>query len=119
MTSKTRSEGHSYYSREVSRLSAGRQDRGNKDGPEGPTLDDMFLSLLLQINEDASVKGKSGDELDQALVALLSDHEKKLAERQATVISTIATMEEEDKRKITSDGIKEGWSAGVSLSLKK
>lgn len=110
----TVSEGHSFYSREVSRLTAGREERGNKDGPNGPVPDDMILSLLLQINEDTSVKGKSGDELDTGLTAMLEDHKIKLAERQKQVLDSIEKMVEEDKKKITSDNIKEGWSSGVS-----
>jgi cell division cycle protein 37 len=95
----------------VSKLSAGREARGSKDGPEGPIPDDMVLSLLLQINEDASVKGKSGDDLDTGLTILLKDHIEKLAERQKQVIDGIDKIEAEDKKKITSDGIKEGWSS--------
>ena len=111
---ETEAEGHSFYSREVSRLSAGRESRGNKDGPNGPTPDDMVLSLLLQINEESSVKGKTGSDLDGALVDMLRDHKVKLGERQGQVKEKIRTMEEEDKKKITSDNIKQGWSSGVS-----
>ncbi|UZJ57476.1 hypothetical protein CBS101457_006796 [Exobasidium rhododendri] len=109
---ETEKEGHSYFSREVSRLTAGREERGSKDGPEGPTPDDMILSLLLQINEDASVKGKQGSELDSGLSELLKDHKVKLAERQKAVEDGIISIEAENKKKITSDGIKEGWSSG-------
>lgn len=112
VTKSTIAEGSSFYSREVSRLTAGRAERGNKDGPEGPTSDDMMLSLLLQIKEEESVKGKSGEELAAALVEKLKEHQGKLSERQKEVISSIDKIEEEDKRKITSDGIREGWSSG-------
>lgn len=112
ITKSTVSEGSSLYSREVSRLTAGRAERGNKDGPDGPTSDDMILSLLLQIKEEPSVKGKQGEELDAALIDKLKEHQQRLSERQNQVITTIEQYEEEDKRKITSDGIKEGWSSG-------
>lgn len=95
-------------------MTAGREERGNKDGPNGPIPDDMILSLLLQINEDQSVKGKSGDDLDTSLTALLQDHKVKLAERQKEVVNSIEKIEAEDKKKITSDNIKEGWSSSVS-----
>jgi cell division cycle protein 37 len=108
------SEGHSFYSREVSKLTAGRESRGNKDGPNGPMPDDMVLSLLLQINEDPTVKGKNGGDLDSGLTAMLKDHQVKLAERQTQVVERIAKIEEEDKKKITSDSLKEGWNSGVS-----
>lgn len=98
----------------MSRLTAGRESRGNKDGPNGPVPDDMVLSLLLQINEDPSVNGKSGNDLDSGLTAMLKDHQAKLAERQAQVVDRIGKIEEEDKKKITSDSLKEGWNSGVS-----
>lgn len=112
VTKSTIAQGSTFYSREVSRLTAGRAERGNKDGPEGPTSDDMILSLLLQIKEEESVRGKQGEELDAALIEKLKEHQGRLAERQKQVISNIDQIEEEDKRKITSDGIKEGWSSG-------
>ena len=77
----------------------------------------MVLSLLLQVNEDSMVKGKAGDDLDKGLAALLDDHKTKLAERQGIVVAAIEKMLEEDKKKITSDGIREGWSAGVRCGL--
>lgn len=108
----TEAEGSAFYSREVSRLTAGRAERSNKDGPNGPTPDDMMLSLLLQINEEPTVKGKQGFELDQGLVSNLKEHQVKLAARQKQVIETIKQLEEEESRKITSDSIREGWSSG-------
>jgi cell division cycle protein 37 len=73
----------------------------------------MVLSLLLQINEEPSVKGKEGGDLDTGLTAMLKDHQVKLAERQKQVIEAIKKIEEEDKKKITSDSLKEGWNSGV------
>lgn len=95
-------------------MTAGREERSNKDGPNGPIPDDMILSLLLQINEEESVKGKNGDELDTGLTVMLQDHKVKLAERQKQVLDSIEKIVGEDKKKITSDNIKEGWSSGVS-----
>ncbi|EPQ27272.1 uncharacterized protein PFL1_05195 [Pseudozyma flocculosa PF-1] len=111
---QTKSEGPAYYSREVSRLSAGRQERGNKDGPNGPTIDDMILSLLLQINQEPSVKGKepSDPALIEGLAAQLEHHSSQLTKRQQQIKDELAKMEAEDAKKITSDGIREGWSSG-------
>ncbi|WFD49320.1 hsp90 co-chaperone Cdc37 [Malassezia furfur] len=110
----TRKDGVPFYEREVKRLLAGREERGNKDGPDGPTLDDMLLSLLLQINQEDAVKSSVGT-TDQAetLVASLESHKKRLKERQATVEAELRAMDEEDQRKITSDSLREGWSGGV------
>ncbi|CAO1626117.1 unnamed protein product [Sympodiomycopsis kandeliae] len=108
----TKSEGHSFYSREVSRLSADRASRGNKDGPEGPTPNDMILSLLLQINQEDSVKGKEGSDLDAALTSRLEDHLGRLRARSAQLEGDISKIEAEDKKKITSEGLREGFNSG-------
>lgn len=108
----TRSEGSTAYSRTVARLSAGRANRGNKDGPEGPTTDDMFLSLLLQIQQQDDVKSKQGAELDQALVANLEKHTGLLADRQTKIRFEIEQMDKEDAKKITSDTIRDGFNSG-------
>lgn len=114
LASSTRSEGASFYQRELARLVAGRAERGNKDGPDGPTLDDMLLSLLLQINQEDKVKEKANSpELGDVLVATLESHMKRLAERQETVHAKLKEMDEEDKRKITSDSLHDGWDSGV------
>ncbi|KAJ9475586.1 Hsp90 co-chaperone Cdc37 [Pseudozyma hubeiensis] len=112
LVQNTDKEGSAYYSREVSKLSAGRAERGNKDGPNGPTADDMILSLLLQIQQHDNVKGKSGNDLDSALLSELQGHKQKLAARQTQINFELEQMEKEDSKKITSDGIKEGWSSG-------
>lgn len=112
LVEKSKAEGSSYYSREVARLSAGRQERGNKDGPNGPTIDDMILSLLLQIQQQDNVKGKSGQELDEALVTELQGHQEKLAARQVQAKFELEQMEKEDSKKITSDSIRDGWNSG-------
>ncbi len=45
----------------------------------------MILSLLLQIQQQDNVKGKSGDDLDQALVKELEGHKEKLGARQTQI----------------------------------
>ena len=74
----------------------------------------MMLSLLLQINEEPSVKGKSGSDLDEALVSKLKEHQEKLKKRSAEIRINIARLEDEQRKKITSEGLREGFSSGVS-----
>ena len=112
LVQNTKKEGSAYYSREVAKLSAGRQERGNKDGPNGPTTDDMILSLLLQIQQHDNVKGKSGNDLDEALLKELEGHKQKLGARQTQIQFELEQMEKEDSKKITSDSIREGWNSG-------
>ncbi|SAM85932.1 related to Hsp90 co-chaperone Cdc37 [Ustilago bromivora] len=107
----TKKQGSAYYSREVAKLSAGRQQRGNKDGPNGPTTDDMILSLLLQIQQHENLKGKAGNDLDEALLNELQRHREKLGARQTQIQFELEQMEKEDSKKITSDSIRDGWNS--------
>lgn len=110
---QTDEEGAATYSREVSRLAAGRQARGNKDGPDGPTLEDILLSLLLQINEEPNVKKAHGtSDLDAALTTSMKSHLIKIEKRQSKISSELAEMDEEDAHKITSDSLRDGWNSG-------
>lgn len=108
----TQSEGHLFYSRETSRLSGDRASRGNKDGPDGPTINDMILSLLLQINQEPAVRGRQGGELDAALVTSLTNHISRLRQRSNQIAEQIGKMEQEDSKKITSDGLRDGFNRG-------
>ncbi|WFD19718.1 hsp90 co-chaperone Cdc37 [Malassezia caprae] len=113
LSEQTDQEGSGTYSREVSRLAAGRQARGNKDGPEGPTLEDILLSLLLQINEEPDVKKAYGtSRLDAALTTSMNTHLDKIAKRQSEITRELTEMDEEDAHKITSDNLRDGWNSG-------
>ena len=97
LVDETRKEGVSFYEREMKRLVAGRAERGNKDGPEGPTLDDMLLSLLLQINQEEKMKASAGtSEHAEVILSALEYHKKRLSERQNTIHEELKTMDEED-----------------------
>ncbi|WFD34549.1 hsp90 co-chaperone Cdc37 [Malassezia cuniculi] len=109
---KTQSEGIEYFTREVARLSAGRAERGNKDGPDGPTLDDICLSLFLQVSEDERVKGASSSDRADRIVDVLSWHLGRIDERQKQIDDELAEMDKEDKKKITTDDVREAWSSG-------
>ncbi|KAK0538018.1 hsp90 co-chaperone Cdc37 [Tilletia horrida] len=124
------------FKAEHERLTAQRAANGNKDsGPNnGPSIDDLVLKLLGIINDTPSVKAAAAaapsapaedsgpssaastssptDELTKALAAQVDANLAKLDARQADIKKQLQTMEEEDKRKITTDGIKEGWSSG-------
>ena len=88
------------------------QERGNKDGPDGPTLDDIVLSLLLQINEEEDVaKARETPQLDQALANALKTHIYKLATRTKELETLLKEMDDEDRRKITSESLRDGWNS--------
>lgn len=118
MRDQTESEGSKYFSREVSRLSADRQDRGNKDGPDGPTLDDILLSYLLQIGEEESVKSKKNtSDFDNALVSAINGRINKLNLRTTELEAQLKEMDEDDRKKITSDSLRDGWNTSVSNTV--
>lgn len=107
----TQKQGIDYYTREVSRLSAGRAERGNKDGPDGPTLDDIVLSLFLQVSAEDRVKSAADSERADRVVESLGANLDKLALRQQQIAAELKDMDEEDKRKITTDDVHDAWSS--------
>lgn len=116
LAENTDKEGASFYEREVSRLTAGRESRGNKDGPDGPTLDDILLSLLLQINLEPDVKESHGSsKLGDSLVSSMKSHQSKIVQRQKDIETQLREMDDEDKKKITSDDLHDGWNSSVRL----
>lgn len=112
MRDETQRNGLNYFTREVSRLTAGREARGNKDGPDGPTLDDICLSLFLQVGADDRVKTAEEPQRAERIVEVLNFHLNKIAERQKQIATELREMENEDQRKITTDDVREGWSTG-------
>ena len=73
-----------------------------------------MLSLLLKINEEADVKSSHGTkELDSVLVSSIQRHMQKLEARTNEISSELKRMDEEDRKKITSDSLREGWNSSV------
>jgi cell division cycle protein 37 len=88
------------------------------NAPNQPTYDVMLLHLLEQVSTEAKEQSKSGDEQDKIVERLaerLAFHNGQLDDRTAECERTIGELEEEAKRKITSDDIHEGFSSGVRL----
>ena len=77
----------------------------------------MLLSLLLQVWEEAKKGGVEKDDprLGDVLVKGLQGHVQKLEEHQKTLKKELADEEAEQKKKITSDDIHEGFESHVSL----
>ena len=73
-----------------------------------------MLSLLLKINEEADVKSSHGKkELDSVLVSAIQRHMQKIEARTNEISSELKRMDEEDRKKITSDSLREGWNSSV------
>lgn len=92
-------------------------DKPPTNAPEQQTYDEMLLSLMLQVWEEVKKTGVEGDDpkLGDALVAGLHKHIKQLSEHQQKLKNELEQLEEEGKKKITSDDIHEGFESRVSM----
>ncbi|KAE8234092.1 hypothetical protein CF326_g866 [Tilletia indica] len=122
---------------EMERLTAERVAKGNKDSGAngGSSTDDLILKLLHIINDEPVVKAAAAksaasaqaeetgpssaastssptDELTKVLAAQVDSHVSKLDARQNDINTQLKAIDEEESRKITTDGIREGWSSG-------
>ncbi|KAE8208191.1 hypothetical protein CF327_g7161, partial [Tilletia walkeri] len=122
---------------EMERLTAERVAKGNKDSGAngGSSTDDLILKLLHIINDEPVVKAAAAksaasaqaeetgpssaastssptDELTKVLAAQVDSHVSKLDARQSDINTQLKAIDEEESRKITTDGIREGWSSG-------
>lgn len=129
LRTRVKETGRSAFSNEVAKL---RENPSDAKPPTGhakqPTYDEMMLQMLLKVWEECKGElakkygGDGGDQFGEdkwveALVQGLNKHEDGLKERSVECDKLAKEEEEEAKRKITSDDVKEGWSAGVSQSL--
>ncbi|KAH9936657.1 Cdc37 N terminal kinase binding-domain-containing protein [Fomitopsis serialis] len=88
-------------------------DKPPTDAPGQKTYDDMLLSLMLQVWDEIKRSGMEPDDpkLGDALEAGLRKHIKQMGEHQAKLRKELEQLEEESKKKITSDDIHEGWES--------
>ena len=91
-------------------------EKPQTNAPNQPTYDVMLLHLLEQVSTEAKEQSKAGEEQEKVVERLaerLAFHNSQLDERTVECERTIGELEEEAKRKITSDDIHEGFSSGV------
>ncbi|KIJ54710.1 hypothetical protein M422DRAFT_24618 [Sphaerobolus stellatus SS14] len=108
------SKGQEYYSSLVEQL----QTNPSPDVPptganDQPTYDNMILSLLLQVWDEAKEKGVTKDDpkLDEALVNGIMEHIDQLKQQDQENRVELDKEEEEQKKKITSEDIHDGWDS--------
>ena len=80
-------------------------------GTDGPSYTQMLQSLFEEIRK--SVAGD--DDKKEAYIRELGIHRKKIGDEIAKNSTELAKLEKEEKSKITSDGLHEGFSSSVSL----
>ncbi|KAI0338923.1 hypothetical protein BDW22DRAFT_1381472 [Trametopsis cervina] len=88
-------------------------DAPQTNAPGQKTYDEMLLSLMLAVWEKTKESGVgAGDEkLGEKLVEGLKEHVKLMEEHQAMLRKDLESEEAEQKKKITSDDIHEGFES--------
>jgi len=108
------SQGPAHFSSLVERFrTSPAPDKPPTNAPQQKTYDEMLLSLMLGIWEEAKAAGVEKDDarLGDVLVDGLKKHITKLGEHQEGLKQELAKLEAESKKKITSDDIHDGWDS--------
>lgn len=108
--------GERYFTGVVERL----EKQPNPEKPPKPlegTYDGLVLILLRKIVEDLNKEGiKSGDpKLEEGLLKGLDEHLTRMPEYQKTTRAELEKEELEQKKKITSDDVHDGFDSHVSI----
>lgn len=104
------------FSRIVEQLSMNPSPNVPKsDSEKKLTYDEMILSLLMQVRQDAKEKGveNNSERLSETLIANLKGHVAKLGERQEKLKKELKEELDEKAKKITSEDLHEGWDSHV------
>jgi cell division cycle protein 37 len=83
---------------------------GAPTGQSGPSYQQMLMSLFEEIRK--SIKSADGEGKDPYLREL-RNHKKKIGEEIVKNEKELAKLEKEEKSKITSEGLHEGFSTSV------
>lgn len=76
-----------------------------------PTYSKMMATLLDQVNTAMEEKAVTQDERFDAMVKEIEEHLKKVTDLQGELHNKLAELEKEAGKKITSDGLREGFSS--------
>ncbi|KAL1950722.1 hypothetical protein VTO73DRAFT_5846 [Trametes versicolor] len=107
-------QGPPHFSQLVERFKTNPSpDKPPSNAPEQKSYDEMLLSLMLQVWEEAKQKGveKDSPKLAEALVAGLKAHLVRMDEHQAKMRKDLADEEEEQHKKITMEDLHEGFES--------
>jgi len=112
--------GATFFSATVERL----EQQPSPERPPAPlegTYDGMLLSLLRRTADDVKNLGvASGDpKLDEELIKSLDQHLKRMPEFMEKAKKDLEYEEAEQKKKITSDDIRPGFSSEVRITVHK
>lgn len=109
-------QGPSHFSQLVERFQTQPSpEKPPTDAPNQKTYDEMLLSLLLGVWEDAKKEGVTKDDprLSETLVKGLQKHIERMGEHQAKMRKELEAEEAEQQKKITSDDLHDGFDSHV------
>ena len=91
------------------------------NAPNQKSYDEMLLSLMLKVWDEAKQEGieKDDPKLGDALVKGMKKHITELGAHQDKLRKDLAQEEAEQKKKITSDDIHEGFESHVRTSISR
>lgn len=110
-------KGPEYFSSLVERLKTNPSpEKPNTSSPNQPTYDAMLEASLVRVWGQLKDKGvdKTDPELGQKLVKGIRDHIKEFSAHNEDVKKQLEQEHAEQKKKITSDDIHEGWDSKVN-----
>ena len=84
-------------------------------GKSGPSYQQMLMSLFEEIRK--SLKNADGEGKKETYIRELRNHKKNIAEQIVKNENELVKLEKEEKSKITSEGLHEGFSTSVSCPL--
>ncbi|PCH39987.1 hypothetical protein WOLCODRAFT_136594 [Wolfiporia cocos MD-104 SS10] len=114
ITEEVASKGPGHFSVLVERFqTAPSPEAPPTNAPGQKTYDEMLLALMLKVYDDTKKKGveKGDPKLGEALLEGLKTHIVQMSEHQKGLKKELEQLEEETKRKITSDDIHEGFES--------
>ena len=100
------------FSLEVETLSKNPSDeKPPTNAPNQPTYDEMLSNLLLKIWEKVRAHQSDKDKLKEELINELKNSEVSVENRQTEIGKELAEIENEERSKITSEGLRDGFDS--------
>lgn len=119
ITKQVADGGPPVFSATVERLKT--QPSPEAPGPGQTKYDEMLHELMISIWEECKKEGvdAKNEKLGEILVKKLESHQQQLQNRQKFLREDVEKEKEEQRKKITSDDIHEGFSSSVRVCLRR
>ncbi|KAI0916839.1 hypothetical protein AcV7_005786 [Taiwanofungus camphoratus] len=114
ITDEVEKQGPAHFSSLVERFKTNPSPEAPPtNAPQQKTYDEMLLALMLTVWEEAKKEGCEKDDprLQEALVKGLKKHVLQMGDHQGELKKELAELEEEAKKRITSEDIRDGFDS--------